>query len=154
MSQKSWLRRLPVLLNVCLVLVVSGAWIMNAQYKQNPNFTGGTVTPVEENSKGNIAHFRFEPGSRTKWHSHSGGQIILVEEGVGLNQFKGGPITELHAGETIYAAPGAVHWHGAAPDKGGVQFNISRGEITWLDEVTDKEYNAPRKRLPSLKGTE
>ena len=96
-------------------------------------------------SKASIAHFRFGPGSRTKWHSHEGGQIILVEEGVGLTQVKGGPVMELHAGDTTYVGPGVVHWHGAAPDKGGVQFNISRGGITWLGEVTDAEYKAKPK---------
>jgi quercetin dioxygenase-like cupin family protein len=147
MSQKSrvgvWIKALYG----CGVIAVSGLWLLHAQPKGNPNFTGGKVTPVEENSKASIAHFRFEPGARTKWHSHSGGQIILVEEGVGLNQFKGGPITELHAGETIYCPPGAVHWHGAAPDQGGVQFNVTRGDITWMDEVTDQEYHAKRQRL-------
>jgi quercetin dioxygenase-like cupin family protein len=90
--------------------------MLEGQTKQapNPNFTG-TVTTVEANSQGMIAHFRFEPGSRTKWHSHEGGQIILVEEGVAHTQVKGGPVIELKAGETTYAGPGVVHWHGAAP---------------------------------------
>ena len=112
---------------------------------QNPNFTG-TVRTVEENSKGNIAHYHFEPGARTKWHSHEGGQIILVEEGVGLYQIKGGPVKELHAGETTYCPPGVMHWHGAAPNQGGTQFNVSRGGITWFQEVTDKEYAAKPQR--------
>jgi len=130
----------------CGLLAAPGLWVMQAQApKQNPNFTGGTVTPIED-KEGSIAHFRFEPGARTKWHSHGGGQIILVEEGVGLYQNKGGPVMELHAGETVYCPPGVVHWHGAAPNQGGVQYNISRGSIMWFEEVTDKEYNAPRKR--------
>lgn len=112
----------------------------------NPNFTGGTVTKLDDTSNASIAHFRFGPGARTKWHSHEGGQIILVEEGVGLNQIKGGPVMELHAGETTFVGPGVVHWHGAAPDKGGVQFNTSRGGITWLGEVTDAEYKVKPKR--------
>ncbi len=127
-------------------MAVAGFAILQAQPKQNPNFTGGTVTPIEDSSKGNIAHFRFPPGVRTKWHSHEGGQIILVEEGVGLYQNKGGPIIELHAGEVTYCPPGVVHWHGAAPDQGGVQYNISRGGITWMEEVTDKEFHGPRQR--------
>lgn len=126
------------------VLAVSGWWVVEAQ-ATNPNFTG-TVKSVEENSKGQIAHYRFEAGARTKWHSHEGGQIILVEEGIGLYQVKGGPVMELHAGETTYCPPGIVHWHGAAPEQGGTQFNVSRGGITWLDVVTDEEYHAPRKR--------
>jgi quercetin dioxygenase-like cupin family protein len=124
---------------VCLLFLLSG---IQAQQKQNSNFIG-TVTKVDENSQASIAHFRFEPGSRTKWHIHEKGQIILVEEGVALTQLKGGPVIELHAGETTYAPPGVAHWHGAAPDKGGTQFNISRGGITWLGDVTEKEFTAP-----------
>ena len=130
----------------CTTSAAIGFAILHAQPKQNPNFTGGAVTPIEDNSKGNIAHFRFPPGVRTKWHSHEGGQIILVEEGVGLYQNKGGPIIELHAGEVVYCPPGVVHWHGAAPDQGGVQYNISRGGITWMEEVTDQEFHGPRQR--------
>ena len=115
----------------------AGLLALNAQEKQNPNFTGGTVTKLDEGTKATIAHFRFEPGSRTKWHSHEGGQIILVEEGVAHTQVKGGPVIELKAGETTY---------GAAPDKSGVQYNVTRGGITWLEEVTDKEFRtAPKK---------
>ena len=133
-------------LGLCAV-ATAGLWVLEAQPKQSPNFTGGTVTPIAEGSKGAIAHFRFDPGARTKWHSHSEGQIILVEEGVGLVQDKGGPILELHAGETTFNKPGVVHWHGAAPKAGGVQYNVTRGEINWLEEVSEKEYNAPTKRL-------
>ena len=134
---------------LCVVLgACASLWIARAQdkEKQNPNFTGGNVTKLDEGTKAAIAHFRFDPGSRTKWHSHEGGQIILVEEGVAHTQVKGGPVIELKAGESTYAGPGVVHWHGAAPDKGGVQYNVTRGGITWLEEVTDKEFRAaPRK---------
>lgn len=126
---------------IAILLGCSGVWIAHAQPKPNPNFQG-TVTPVKENSDGTIAHFRFEPGSRTKWHIHERGQIILVEEGVARTQVKGGPVVELHAGETIYCPPGVAHWHGAAPEQGGTQYNISRGGITWLEEVTDAEFTA------------
>jgi hypothetical protein len=66
----------------------------------------------------------------------------LVEDGVGLYQEKGGPVVEMRAGETHYCPPGVVHWHGAAPHEGGTQFNVSRGDIMWLAEVTDQEYTA------------
>jgi len=124
------------------VLGVFGLCILQAQDKQNPNFTGGTVTALDEKPQGNIAHFRFAPGARTRWHSHEGGQIILVEEGVGLTQVRGGPVIELRAGDTIWCPPGVEHWHGAAPNQGGVQYNISRGGIKWLEEVSDKEFSA------------
>ena len=129
-----------------LLVAGSGLWRMHAQPQPNSNFTG-KVTRVEENSQGSTAHYRFEAGARTKWHSHVGGQIILVEEGVGLMQVRGGPVIELHAGETIYCPPGIEHWHGASPTQAGVQFNVSRGGITWLEEVSEKDYTAPTKRL-------
>jgi quercetin dioxygenase-like cupin family protein len=146
MKQQSRARRWLGLLGTWFGIAAAGIWIMHAQQRQNPNFTGGTVTPVEENSQANIAHYRFEPGARTKWHIHERGQIILVEEGVARMQMKGAQVMELHAGDTTFATPGVAHWHGAAPEKGGTQFNVSRGGITWLDEVTDKEYTAPPKR--------
>jgi quercetin dioxygenase-like cupin family protein len=117
------------------------------QAQQSSNFTGGKVTAVDEKPQGAIAHFRFEPGARTKWHTHEGGQIILVEEGVARTQEKGGPVIELHAGETIWCPPGVLHWHGAAPDQGGVQYNVARGKTTFTEEVTDAEFTAtPKKR--------
>ncbi len=114
-----------------LAILLSACVIAYSQDKPNPNFTGGEVKPLKENSQGNSVRFYFGPGARTKWHSHEGGQIILVEEGVGLYQEKGGPVVELRAGETHYCPPGVVHWHGASPKEGGIQFNTSRGGITW-----------------------
>jgi quercetin dioxygenase-like cupin family protein len=140
------MRRKSYLAAGVVVAVTCGVLLIHAQDKPNPNFTGGTVTALDEKPQGNIAHFRFAPGSRTKWHSHEGGQIILVEEGVGLTQVRGGPVIELHAGDTIWCPPGVEHWHGAAPDKGGVQYNISRGGIKWLEEVSEKDFAAKPQR--------
>lgn len=133
----------------CVILGTSaGLWMLQAQDKgkQNSNFTGGNVTKLDEGTKATIAHFRFDAGSRTKWHSHEGGQIILVEEGVAHTQVKGGPVIELKAGETTYVGPGVMHWHGAAPDRGGVQYNVTRGGITWGNEVTDQEFRTPPRK--------
>jgi quercetin dioxygenase-like cupin family protein len=126
--------------------LAGGLFFLYGQDAPTSNYTGGTVTKLDDTSNAKIAHLRYGPGSRTRWHSHEGGRIILVEEGVALTQVKGGPVMELHAGETTYVGPGVVHWHGAAPDQGGVQFNISRGGITWLGEVTDAEFKAKPKR--------
>jgi quercetin dioxygenase-like cupin family protein len=128
-----------------LIAAAAALWVASAQPKQNPNFTG-TVTPITENSQAAIAHFRFEAGARTKWHSHEGGQIILVEDGVCRTQVKGGPVVELHAGETTYVQPGVPHWHGAAPDQACTQFNVTRGKVAWMEEVSEREYTAPVKR--------
>jgi quercetin dioxygenase-like cupin family protein len=129
-------------LKLKLATLLSACAIAYSQDKPNPNFTGGEVKTIKENSQANPAHFYFPPGVRTKWHSHEGGQIILVEDGVGLYQEKSGPVIELRAGETHYCPPGVVHWHGASPKEGGTQFNISRGGMTWLEVVSDEDFNA------------
>ena len=116
--------------------------MLHAQQKQSSNFTGGTVTPLEEKPEGRISHYRFAAGARTKWHSHEKGQLVLVEEGVGRTQAKGGPVIELRPGESAYGAPGVAHWHGAAPDQAAVMYNVARGGVVWMDEVTEKEYTA------------
>jgi quercetin dioxygenase-like cupin family protein len=144
-TRKPRLGRFLGLLYVGLFLVASSLWLIHAQQKQESNFTG-TIKRIEDDSKPGIAHIHFDPGARTKWHIHEGGQIILVEEGVGRTQVKGGPVMELHAGETTYAGPGVAHWHGAAPDQGATQFNVQRGATTWLDAVTEKDYRTPAKR--------
>jgi quercetin dioxygenase-like cupin family protein len=137
---------------VAVAAVALGSALVMAQVqsstpntKNNPNFTG-TVTPVEDKYKVATAHYRFDPGARTKWHSHSGGQIMLVEEGVTHHQNKGGPVMELHANESYYVQPGVMHWHGAAPDSSTVQFNTTRGDITWAEEVSESDYKAKAKR--------
>lgn len=120
-----------------------GFWIIQAQPQtDNPNFTGGTVTKMEVTPKETIVRFKFDPGSRTKWHSHSQGQIVTVEEGYARHQIKGQPLEELKAGDIRSVGPGVIHWHGATPTKGGTQFNITRGDPTWLETVTDAEYKA------------
>jgi quercetin dioxygenase-like cupin family protein len=132
----------------------TGLSILHAQEKPAPkpsnmggSVTGGLVTNLGEVSKSSIAHFRFDPGARTKWHTHEVGQIVLCEEGICLTQEKGGPVLQLKPGDVVYSGPGVMHWHGAAPDQGCVQFNVSRGASTFLDEVTDKDYRGPRKKL-------
>jgi quercetin dioxygenase-like cupin family protein len=140
---QSFLGRFMSLASFSAAFALTSLWSVHAQ--QSSNFTG-TVTRVEEGSDGIIAHFRFAPGARTKWHSHERGQIILVEQGIARTQVKGGPVIELHAGEIIYAPPGVVHWHGAAPDKECIQYNVTRGMVSWFEEVSEKDYTAPPKK--------
>src|SRR5262245_59444030 len=143
---------------------LSSPWVLHAQDKPAPaapstpsapsnmggSVTGGLVTNLGETSKSSIAHFRFDPAARTKWHTHEVGQIVLCEEGICLTQEKGGPVIELRPGEVVYVGAGISHWHGAAPDQGCVQYNVSRGASVFTDEVTDKDYRGPRVRLGQL----
>ncbi|MFI0450375.1 cupin domain-containing protein [Actinomadura sp. 6N118] len=81
--------------------------------------TGGAwIEPVaepEDGTRTQIDSVRFAPGGRTVWHRHPLGQVLLVTEGTGRVQRRGGPVETIHVGDTVHIAPGEWHWHGAAP---------------------------------------
>lgn len=90
-----------------------------------------------------VGHVTFEPGARTKWHVHPGGQILLVMDGVGYYQEKGQTKKILRKGDVIKCPANVPHWHGASADSSFVQIAITNrhlGETLWLQEVTDEEY--------------
>ena len=45
-----------------LAILLSGCVLAYSQDKPNPNFTGGEVKTIKENSDGKSAHFYFSPG--------------------------------------------------------------------------------------------
>jgi quercetin dioxygenase-like cupin family protein len=114
----------------------------------NNNFTGTaylqmliTADSLNPTSVGNVT---FEPGARTKWHLHPGGQILLVTDGVGYYQEKGQPKKILRKGDVIKCPPNIPHWHGASADTYFVQVaitNTQNGVPVWLEPVTDEQYN-------------
>jgi quercetin dioxygenase-like cupin family protein len=124
------------------VVLGLGLLLVGSSYAQQaaPLFTGKSV--VMDGKDLSAARRSFEPGARTYWHSHDNGQLLLVEDGRMRTQKKGGPIKELGKGESDYAGPNVVHWHGATPGQPLVQINVGFGGATkWLNEVTDAEYN-------------
>ena len=87
----------------------------------------------------------FEPGSRSYWHCHGGGQYLVVMEGIGRVQQRGERARDLHVGDTEFAAPGVEHWHGASPTQAARYINqglsIGGGSGTyWMEEVTESDY--------------
>ena len=71
---------------------------------------------------------------------HAVGQTLHVTEGVGLVQARGGEVTEIRPGDTIYTPPGEWHWHGAAPDHFMAHLAFTEGDTEWGDHLTDEEY--------------
>lgn len=113
----------------------------------NDNFTGTVYVhsliegdSVNQNSVGNVT---FEPGARSKWHSHPAGQILLATDGVGYYQEKGQPKIILRKGDVIKCPPNIPHWHGASSDSAFVQIAVTgreKGQTVWLDAVSDSVY--------------
>jgi len=84
----------------------------------------------------------FEPGGRTYWHSHAGGQVLLATAGRGLVATRDGDRKVIEPGDAIWAPPGEVHWHGAAPGSFLAHTAVSIGETTWAEEVAEEHYQA------------
>lgn len=84
----------------------------------------------------------WQPGMRSYWHCHAGGQIMMLYEGVGRVQKRGDRARTLHKGDTEYAGPGVEHWHGAAPDASAhfFQTSIGTGPTLWMEEVSRDDY--------------
>jgi quercetin dioxygenase-like cupin family protein len=108
-------------------------------------FTGGTPASVDATAV-RTTRLKFAKGSRSNWHSHSWGQLLMIEEGKGRTQVRGGPVIETSPGQPWWTAAGVEHWHGASPDQDALQLTIYEGTVKWLEPVGDKEYlMAPRK---------
>ena len=86
----------------------------------------------------------FEPGARTNWHLHPGGQILLITGGTGYYQEKGSPKKIIKKGEVVKCPAKVPHWHGASKDDMLIQIaitNTHKGAPVWLQPVTNDEYN-------------
>ena len=134
--------------------IVDTTAIMNSIFPRgeksvsNRNFNGGVwvkrfVSPSDALDC-IVALVTFEPGVRTNWHTHPGGQILIVVEGTGYYQEKGKPRQIIHKGDVVKCPPGVTHWHGASPNGEFAHLAVApdadKGEVKWLQRVTEKEY--------------
>jgi quercetin dioxygenase-like cupin family protein len=118
-----------------------GAKIMNDNFKGTAYLK--MIMDADSLNPTSVGSVTFEPGARTKWHMHPGGQILLAIDGVGYYQEKGQPKKILRKGDVIKCPTNVPHWHGASADTAFVQVAITNrhlGETVWLHEVTDDEY--------------
>jgi len=115
----------------------------------NDNFSGtawlNMLVANDTTQNTSIGNVTFEPGVRTNWHYHPGGQILLATSGKGRYQEEGTAVRELQRGDVIKCAANIRHWHGAAPDSEFIHIaigtNTGKGAVVWLQPVTDEEYN-------------
>ena len=91
-----------------------------------------------------IGNVTFEPGARTSWHKHPGGQILLVTDGIGYYQEKGKPAQVIRKGDIVKIPLNTEHWHGASPVNSlthiAISPNTDKGSVVWLEAVSDEEY--------------
>jgi quercetin dioxygenase-like cupin family protein len=102
------------------------------------------LDPLLEDGNGEVRinSVLFAPGGRTFWHSHAGGQVLIVASGHGLVETENGARAALNPGDVVWAPPGELHWHGAAPDSFINHTAISLGATHWGVQVDDAHYGA------------
>jgi quercetin dioxygenase-like cupin family protein len=134
---------------VLLLVVVAGgasvAWSQSvAQSAPQPpaidpaNFTGKVTPHLTTDIR--MTRYTFDAGARSNWHSHEGGQVLVIEKGRMRAQERGGPSKEFGPRETYVVAAGTTHWHGAIPGEPLTQVALSYGVTTWMERVTDAQY--------------
>jgi len=130
-------------------LVISRAGSRPVQAAPEANFTGDVrVERLYEaidpsHSSGGVV--TFSPGARTAWHSHPGGQILIVTAGTGRVQLWGQTIQEIRTGDVVKIPAGVKHWHGAAPNASMSHLGITEQRdgtaVQWMEKVSDAQYN-------------
>ncbi|MDQ4111255.1 MAG: cupin domain-containing protein [Actinomycetota bacterium] len=83
----------------------------------------------------------FQPCARTNWHSHPGGQLLLITAGDGFVGDENETIA-VRAGDAVWTPPNERHWHGASADRFMLHTAVTLGVTAWEDPVTDAEYDA------------
>ena len=118
------------------------------QKGSNKFFTGNVyhyaLVPPDSTFTTLSGNVYFEPGTRSHWHKHPSGQILIVTEGTGYHQIKGQPKEIIKKGDVVKCPPNTLHWHGASSDSALQHIymipNTERGIVEWKEAVTDEEY--------------
>jgi len=87
----------------------------------------------------------FEPGARTRWHTHPAGQTILITQGLGWVQKDGESVQEVRPGDVVFFEPQEKHWHGASAQVGMSHIAITEvadgKAVDWWEPVSDAQYS-------------
>ncbi|MDB5100665.1 MAG: Conserved hypothetical cupin family protein [Cyanobacteria bacterium RYN_339] len=102
------------------------------------------LAPVSSPHRSSSTSVTFARGARTAWHSHPGGQTLVVTSGTGWIQAWGEKRQEIRVGDTIWTPPGVKHWHGATATAGmthlTIQGIVDGRVVDWNEKVSDEQY--------------
>jgi quercetin dioxygenase-like cupin family protein len=111
--------------------------------QRTATFTGTVhLDPVLDTGKVTINTVIFTPGAHTYWHSHQGGQLLIVTAGRGIVANRSGDVHIVGIGDVIWTEPGEEHWHGACEGTLMTHTAVSHGTTQWGAEVAEADYSA------------
>ncbi len=111
--------------------------------QRTATFTGTVhMDPVLDTGKVVINTVIFTPGARTYWHSHPGGQLLIVTAGRGIVASRSGDVHIVGIGDVIWTESGEEHWHGACGGTLMTHTAVSHGTTQWGTEVAEADYSA------------
>ena len=114
-----------------------------------PTFNGevyltNVVTGENEAGSPGMHYVVFPEGIYNAWHSHEGGQILIVTDGTGYHQIKGGQVEELHVGDVAFCPPDTTHWHGGSLYGTfahiAINTNPEKPGVTWYEMMSEEDY--------------
>lgn len=97
--------------------------------------------PASHGQGASIGNVFFSPCARTCWHTHEGGQLLIVVAGEGFVADSDGPV-RVTVGDMVWTPPGVRHWHGACAGRYLLHTHVTLGGVEWHEPVSDEEYQA------------
>ena len=125
------------------VLVVTNQQTVASESQRivDEHFTGGGPIVIASDDV-NTVRVRVDAGARSNWHSHTWGQLLLVEQGRGRLGLRNKKISELRPGEPVYTGPNIEHWHGAAQNQSMTMVATHGNGVVWKEPVGDELYRS------------
>lgn len=116
-------------------------------------FTGTTYLNTFDDAQGgrsaNAGLVTFEPCSRTHWHTHEKGQLLIVLSGEGVVKIEGQKAIKAQPGAIIKIDSDAKYFHagGKTTQMAHISVMGMPNKTTWLEKVSDEEYESALREL-------
>ena len=88
-----------------------------------------------------IGNIFFTPCARTYWHTHPGGQLLLIVAGEGIVSDEEETV-RVRKGDLVWTPPDVRHWHGATATRTMMHIAITPAGVDWAEEVPETVYDA------------
>ncbi|MGI5070360.1 cupin domain-containing protein [Treponema pectinovorum] len=107
-------------------------------------YLSNVVEEKNEASSPGMHYVVFPKGVYNAWHSHEGGQILIVTDGIGYHQMSDSKVEILKVGDVVFCPPNKKHWHGASLYGTfahiAINTNPQKSGVTWFEMMSEDDY--------------